>query len=426
MIFFIRILTINLLLSLSVLILLPEHIVGLIFIATTCLVWLFWVIRHEAELRKHVFISLESGLMNLADGNYAFSLINEQPSKENHALFQLFNDFVDKLHDERIRLHQREMLLNKVINAAPILAILVNHRGHVIFANEEAEKQLGIDTLLGSEWLSIIEHFPDTLRDAITQPNLQSTFVVTHDQTEPHAWHVNCSNFPLNQMPHTLYLFEKVTEPLNRQELITWKKALRVINHELNNSLAPISSMCYSGKQIANTLNEERLEQVFATISKRVKHLDQFLKSYSSLAKLKTPIKSHFMIDDLLTPLSQMFTVIFEGDLPSQPIFADQTQIEQVLINLLKNAHEAAPDQPITIKAMVDASKYTIAIIDQGAGMSDAILASSTLPFYSTKEKGSGLGLTLCREIIELHGGKMQLTNLETQGLQVTLQIPID
>lgn len=114
-----------------------------------------------------------------------------------------------------------------------------------------------------------------------------------------------------------------------------------------------------------------------------------------------------------------------DGELPDDPVAADPGQLEQVLINLLKNAHESgSPPAEIGLVVRRHPGGFEIAVLDRGGGMSEAVLRNALLPFYSTKKTGTGLGLPLCREIVEAHGGRMTLANRDGGGVAVRLRLP--
>ena len=127
----------------------------------------------------------------------------------------------------------------------------------------------------------------------------------------------------------------------------------------------------------------------------------------------------------LLDALGHNYAFRLVGELPATPGWFDRAQIEQVLINLLKNAHESgSAADAVELSATLRGRDLRIEVRDRGSGMSETVLASALLPFYSTKRSGSGLGLALAREIAEAHGGRVQLANRADGGLSVTLVLP--
>jgi signal transduction histidine kinase len=201
---------------------------------------------------------------------------------------------------------------------------------------------------------------------------------------------------------------------------------IRVISHELNNSLAPISSLAHSGAELARRGDTARLPGVFGTIAERTRHLHGFIAGYASFAKLPAPQPIAIDWPPYIESLALHCQFRLDGRLPEEPGHFDAAQIEQVLINLIKNAHEAGgPDDEVALSVAVVARMVRLEVSDRGPGMSETVLAQALLPFYSTKRSGTGLGLALAREIAEAHGGRVALANREGGGLRVSLFLPL-
>jgi signal transduction histidine kinase len=216
-----------------------------------------------------------------------------------------------------------------------------------------------------------------------------------------------------------------MTRELSRQEVATWKRVIRVISHELNNSLAPISSLAHSGAELARRGDLARLPGVFATIGERARHLHGFIAGYASIAKLPAPQPQAIDWQAFLDSLALHCRFQLAGSVPTEPGWFDKAQIEQVLINLIKNAHEAGgAEDGVTLSLALVGHDWRIEVADRGPGMSETVLAQALLPFYSTKRAGTGLGLALAREITEAHGGRITLANREDGGLRVSLLLP--
>jgi signal transduction histidine kinase len=258
-----------------------------------------------------------------------------------------------------------------------------------------------------------VEHGEDALL-TVEMDNSEETF------------HISQRAFRLQGRPHRLQLFRRMTRELSRQEVASWKRVIRVISHELNNSLAPISSLAHSGAELARRGETERLPGVFATIGERARHLHGFIAGYASFAKLPAPRKAAIAWAPFLEGLALHCRFRLVGAAPEQPGWFDAAQVEQVLINLIKNAHEAGgPEDEVTLALQVLGRDLRIEVADRGPGMSETVLAQALLPFYSTKRAGTGLGLALAREIAEAHGGRISLVNREGGGLQVSMMLPL-
>ncbi len=205
----------------------------------------------------------------------------------------------------------------------------------------------------------------------------------------------------------------------------TWKKVIRVISHELNNSLAPLTSLAHSGAELVRRGQTERLPQILETIEERTRHLESFILGYARFAKLPTPHVEACALDAFVKRLAAEVRFKVVGKLPVEPAWFDPGQIEQALLNLLKNAHESgSPPEKVELRVKSGLGLLRIEVLDRGPGMSDTVLTNALVPFYSTKRSGTGLGLALAREIAEAHGGRITLGNRDGGGLSVALILP--
>ena len=269
----------------------------------------------------------------------------------------------------------------------------------------------------------VLAESPAALREAV-EAGHDAIFPVRLEG-EDESFHLATRAFRLNGQPHRLLLLRHMTRELSRQEVATWKKVIRVISHELNNSLAPISSLAHSGHELAERVGHAAIQRAFDTIGERAGHLERFIRGYATFAKLPAPQLEAVDWEPFLGRLREQHPCTLAGTLPTAPGHFDPAQVGQVLINLLKNAHESgtAPDA-VELEVRELGSEVRIEVRDRGSGMSEAVMANALVPFYSTKRSGTGLGLALAREIAEAHGGRLGLANREGGGLAVTLSLP--
>jgi signal transduction histidine kinase len=278
--------------------------------------------------------------------------------------------------------------------------------------------------LEGLAFAALVEQSPQPLREAV-EADRDTLFSLEGEGGENEVVHLAKRRFALNGREHRLYLFKRLTRELTRQEVATWKKVIRVISHELNNSLAPISSLAHSGQLLAKAPDPARLETVFHTIADRAAHLQSFLDGYARFAKLPAPQVVDVDWAPFVESLREAAHFAGPARLPERPGRFDPAQIGQVLINLVKNAHESGSPEDAVELAIADDGRVTrLQVLDRGSGMSEQVLANALLPFYSTKRAGTGLGLSLSREIAEAHGGGLSLANRPDGGLAVTMWLP--
>ncbi|RXE87585.1 ATP-binding protein [Pseudoalteromonas sp. A757] len=366
--------------------------------------------------------ALEVGLMNFKDGEFSTS-ITYNANNELGRLCQLFNETAKQLRDKKQWIYQRELMLDKVLESSPQVLLLVNSQGVVVFANNSAKTFFNCEYRLEGECFSkLISEVPDELQQAVSN-QLDGLFSIQNSSGESQMWHLANGELLLNNHFHKLYIFKQFTRELSRQEVQVWKKVIRIISHELNNSLGPISSMLHSGQILAERADEPRLSRVFATIEERIVHLSEFVQGYGKFAKLPLPNIEPVDLQVLCERLQSHWS--FQYQLNQKQLQADTTQLEQLLINLIKNAIESgSQSDEICVQSEQRNDEVYIWVLDRGEGMSDSVMASALIPFYSTKASGTGLGLALCREIVEAHNGQISLYNREGKGLCVEIRLP--
>lgn len=383
----------------------------------------YWV-RSSLESQEAVIDAIADGIWSLHDKDYSVSIAEPRDARLRR-LVAGYNGLGAKLRSQRQDLYQRELLLDTVIQSSPLAMVLTNATGTILYGNLAARELLnGGRRLEGLALVPLLEGLPEGLREALDDTHDQ--LFTTQVGDEPQVFHVSHRQFLLNGQPHRLRLLKQLTRELNAQEVAVWKKVIRVIAHEINNSVAPIASLAQSGRRLAQQPDPAQLQRVFAAIDERMQHLSQFVEGYSRFAKLPKPRPAAVAWRPFLESLRAMSPFAVEDVLPSGEAWFDESQIEQVMINLLKNAAEAgSPPGQTTVCVYGHRGGWVVEVRDRGSGMPPEVLTSALLPFYSTKPAGSGLGLTLCREIVEAHGGTLEAGNrTDGTGAVVRLWLP--
>lgn len=328
-------------------------------------------------------------------------------------------------HARLVRLARTIQPLSAALENDPSAVLLVDDGGEVVYANAASHVVLEIHgPLVGKHIEQALENLQPELQEALDSGH--DSIVARGDEGEGGTLLVSSRLLTIDGRRHFLYMLRPVTQEVRRQELENLRKLIRVLSHELNNSLAPITSLVNSARKLNERgEKDEKLERVFTALEERANHLLAFLKRYGAVARLPQPVPRPVDWRPFISGLACQGTFRLSGELPSEPGFFDPVQLERVLLNLVANAREAqSPEQEVELRVMDDGNCVKIEVLDRGTGMSAHVLRQALLPFFSTKEGGTGIGLALSREIIEAHGGNLVLANREGGGLVATATLP--
>lgn len=235
--------------------------------------------------------------------------------------------------------------------------------------------------------------------------------------------------FRLHGVPHSLFVLSDVAAALREEERLAWQRLIRVLSHEINNSLTPIKSI--AGSLRTRVHNPEDLNRGLTVIEDRAASLNRFLQAYQQLTRLPAPALKPIDLATLIAaviPLETRITITLDPG-PEILLFADPDQLQQLLINLIRNAVEAALSQPTTPPRVLitwsqSSTQAILQIIDSGPGLLNP--SNLFVPFYTTKPEGSGIGLVLAQQIASAHRGSVTLTNNPTTpGCTAELRLPL-
>jgi nitrogen fixation/metabolism regulation signal transduction histidine kinase len=376
--------------------------------------------------------TLTNVLSSLREGDYSFRARGAGSQDALGELAAEVNALADLLQKLRVRSLEATALLARILEVmnAPLFAFdrdgllrLVNNAGAKLLGLPmgrcygRTARELGFEALLNAPDQSIHSFNPKQ-----------------EPAAEPARWLLHKAPFRQDGVPHTLLLLDDVSQPLQKEEQTAWKRLVRVLGHELSNSLAPIKSIAGSLRMRVGDLGGDEttlrdFRRGLGIVESRADALHRFVQSYRMLAQLPPPRLKPVSIGQLLERialLQQRLAVQLDPG-PPAVLNADPDQLEQMFINLLANAVDASTanhSQEVRVTWRLADSSVLVSIEDRGLGIANA--ENLFVPFYTTKPEGSGVGLALAQQIARAHGGEIRLFNREDgQGARASVRLPV-
>ena len=388
---------------------------------------------------------LQNLLLSLKHKDFTQSVATRFSERSFRELQDMFSEIRNVYRDASIEREVHYQYLQFIINHINVTLICIRSDGTISLFNPAARKMLGVTS---PDHFSIIKNISTELYDVIQKLSSgQSELIRLILRGELMHLSVYVTEFKLHDIPHKLVSIQNIKEELEAQELESWQKLIRVLTHEIMNSVTPISSLSAAINEILMEDSGERkpvttipaddlddMYQSLKTIEDRSRGLLKFVSSYKDLTRLPHPVFMNIKLEELFEHICNLmkkemdqqditFEVHSEG--PELAVYADKDMILQVLINLLVNAKDALErtrNKKIKLAGFRIGEKTFIQVSDNGPGIDQESIDKVFIPFFTTKKKGSGIGLSLAMQIMRLHKGSIYFTTEEGKGTTFTLE----
>lgn len=369
-------------------------------------------------------------------GDFSLNFSKNQRGQWETQLVEDINAVMANFRYELAKKEERHQYYETLLQTVDSCLLVVDQQGQILWMNQSAEQQLcGYRIHQLAELDSLNKDFANTLH-TLRPGKVKVVRIYREDLMQDMA--VTVTDYSTTGTHLRLINLRNIRSVLEENEMEAWQKLVRVLTHEIMNSIAPIISLSdtLSERALQNGMNEKDygvMLQGMQTIHRRSKGLLGFVENYRKLSRLASPILAPVRVGDLLDDIQKLFPasgVRYDYQIEDKDLqlMVDRSQMEQVLINLLKNASEACSENPqaeVCVATSYSAEKqiFQLSVTDNGCGILPDVLDKIFIPFFTTKPTGSGIGLTLCKQIVSLHGGSLQATSEIGKGSCFVLKL---
>ena len=376
---------------------------------------------HYGKFNKNILFLLNA----LDNGDYSFNFAVDKLSKREHELNRMMNRIKEILARAREEAIENEQFLSLIVESVSVGIIILDSRNNVIASNRAVSNLFGIPIFTHLNQLSVIDkEFSQIFRSI--EPSVNRTIKIPNEREELYVA-LQASIISIKRGTMKIVTLNSIGNELEAKEMESWIRLIRVMTHEIMNSVAPITSLTdtllFSYKSsfpeggVRSSLEENTIEAL-QTIGTTAKGLINFVNSYRSFTGISQPQKSSIDIIMLVNSVANLYkdsllskNLEIVAESFSLCIEADESQIAQVITNLIKNAAEAVEEKEqghIVIKVFRVEERVCIDICNNGKAIPKDVLPNIFIPFFTTKDKGSGIGLSVSRYIMRLHGGNLK------------------
>ncbi len=383
------------------------------------------------RLAEFQFKSIHNLLDAAVRGDYSFRGSSSKLAGPSGELMTTINDLADTMQRQRLQSEESQLLVQKVVDQIDVAIIAWDQANRIKLLNPAASQLLGMSLKLDIE----VESQPSLPQVLLFANAMEVSETQVKDLSignQRGRFRLRLERFISEGDTNNLLFMTNVSSILRLEERRAWRNLVRVLSHEINNSLTPLKSFSNSLKtQIEKRETDPNLKQELldgmSVIGKRADTLANFVRSYHKIAKLPEPSKAPANFRQLMEGLVKLFPdndIELQGKALDVPL--DSAQIEQVMINLIKNAAEASQEnQAIEVAWQQEGQELTVYVRDNGEGIQNP--ENLFTPYYTTKPTGSGIGLVFCQQVVEAHEGYLSISNRPgTPGCEARFTLPLN
>lgn len=400
------------------------------------LMQVFGLIKYVDKVNR----DLSRFLLAIKHRDFSQTFIAEGKGKSFNELRDAFNSIIKEFQKISTEKELHHYYLQTVIEHASIGIIAINNNETIELVNQATKDLLGINYIKSYE--SIKRYYPALAQSLQNIKSGEKELITIEANGEIQQLSIQVSELTLNENQIKIYSLQNIQSELEEQEIEAWQKLIRVLTHEIMNSVTPITSLTESTIAIIeknNSLDKEAIDDIYSgltTIQKRSKSLLNFVDVYRNLTRIPKANPNYFKIDEVITNVLNLLNAEFKNKKINVSthinpqdliVFSDKDLLEQVIINLILNSIEALitiENAQIIINAYSNENnKNIIEITDNGRGIDPEIIDKIFIPFYTTKENGSGIGLSLSRQILKQQGGNITVRSEKGKGTTMTIKL---
>ena len=354
--------------------------------------------------------------------------------KEERKLVEDINEVMTRFRTMHVEREERNRYLATLLDTVDSGLLVADKQGQVMWMNRAAVQDLCGHAIHQLDELKTLNVDFPLMLDALQPGEVKVVRIYRGEAMQDMA--VTVTEYVNNRADLRLINLKNIRSILEENEMEAWQKLVRVLTHEIMNSITPIISLSDTlcDRAVEQGMDEDSLMlQGMKTIHRRSKGLLGFVENYRKLSRLASPILAPVRVGDLLGDIKKLFasspvSYIYKVENEDMQLMIDRSQMEQVLINWLKNAGEACAEQEhpqVVVETTFQAEKciFQLSVTDNGCGILPNVLDKIFIPFFTTKPTGSGIGLSLCKQIMTLHGGSLRVRSEVGKGSCFTLKL---